>query len=253
MIYRLNNPQNAAHLFSGWNETMILSCLDGTMGEIYADDEQISGSAMAVLGDFCFFAGAPKAALILHRLDAGKAFQIMTPQNDKWAELIKDCCGPQAKETVRYATKKEKDVFDRATLTAAVNSLNGGFRLCMINEALYDVCLENPWSRDLVANYKDYCTYQRLGLGAVILKDGVLISGASSYSSYQGGIEIQIDTRADYRRRGLAYICGARLILACLDKGLYPSWDAQNLRSVSLCEKLGYHLDHAYTAFEVTV
>lgn len=44
----------------------------------------------------------------------------------------------------------------------------------------------------------------------------------------------------------------AVLILRCLDEGLYPSWDAQNMNSVHLAEKLGYEFDHEYTAYEVT-
>jgi len=75
---------------------------------------------------------------------------------------------------------------------------------------------------------------------------------ASSYSSYKGGIEIQIDTREDCRRKGLATVCGARLILECLSRDLYPSWDAQNQWSVSLAGKLGYRFDHAYIAYEVS-
>ena len=77
-----------------------------------------------------------------------------------------------------------------------------------------------------------------------------LVAGASSYSSYRGGIEVEIDTREDQRRRGLAYVCGARLILECCSRSLYPSWDAHNLWSVALAEKLGYHFDHSYTAYE---
>ena len=32
-IYKLNNPQDAAALFTGWQETMIDSCLQSIMGE----------------------------------------------------------------------------------------------------------------------------------------------------------------------------------------------------------------------------
>lgn len=32
---------------------------------------------------------------------------------------------------------------------------------------------------------------------------------------------------------------------------LYPSWDAQNMNSVRLAEKLGYEFDHEYVAYEV--
>ena len=71
-------------------------------------------------------------------------------------------------------------------------------------------------------------------------------AGASSYAVWDGGIEIQIDTRPDLRRRGLALSCGARLILTCLDQGLLPSWDAHDRRSAALAEKLGYRLDRPY-------
>lgn len=79
----------------------------------------------------------------------------------------------------------------------------------------------------------------------------LLIAGASSYSRYDKGIEIEIDTREDHRRKGLAYVCGAKLILECLEEGLYPSWDAQNKWSVALAEKLGYHFSHEYVAYEI--
>ena len=84
-----------------------------------------------------------------------------------------------------------------------------------------------------------------------VLKDGELVAGASSYSTYDKGIEIEIDTREDHRRKGLAYVCGAKLILECLEEGLYPSWDAQNKWSVALAEKLGYHFSHEYVAYEI--
>ncbi len=69
--------------------------------------------------------------------------------------------------------------------------------------------------------------------------------------SYELKVIIEIDTRDDHRRKGLAYACGARLILECLEKGLYPSWDAQNKWSVALAQKLGYHFSHEYIAYEV--
>ena len=77
------------------------------------------------------------------------------------------------------------------------------------------------------------------------------MAGASSYSRYKDGIEIQIDTREEHRRRGLAFACGAKLILECLERNLYPSWDAQNMWSAGLAEKLGYRYSHTYTAYEI--
>ena len=90
-----------------------------------------------------------------------------------------------------------------------------------------------------------------MGIGVVMLKDRQLVSGASSYTTYENGIEIQVDTKEEYRRKGLAEICSAKLILMCLERGIYPSWDAQNKSSFALAEKLGYHCSHTYTAYEV--
>lgn len=83
------------------------------------------------------------------------------------------------------------------------------------------------------------------------LHSGELVSGASSYTVYRYGIEIEIDTSVDYRRKGLASACGAKLILECINRNFYPSWDAQNKWSVALAEKLGYHFDKEYVAYEV--
>lgn len=72
------------------------------------------------------------------------------------------------------------------------------------------MCKEEAWSADLVSQFPDYDDFCRLGIGVVICKDHTLVSGASSYSRYQEGIEIEIDTKEEYRRKGLAYICGAK-------------------------------------------
>lgn len=45
--------------------------------------------------------------------------------------------------------------------------------------------------------------------------------------------------------------CGAKLILECINRNIYPSWDAQNKGSVELAEKLGYHFDKEYIAYEI--
>lgn len=269
MVYELKDTEKAAPLFEGWQESMIWSCLQKVMGKIYTDSPEHPASAMALVADFCFFAGKPDAELVRYwsglcmadaacdkteqrtHNDSAVCRIIMVPRSRAWGELIESCYKDNAKRSVRYAIKKELDIFDREKLQAAVSALPEGFSLKMIDETLYLQCLEDPWCRDWVSNYADYAMYQKYGLGAAILKDGELVSGASSYTSYRGGIEIQIDTREAYRRKGLAFTCGAKLILECLERGWYPSWDAQNLWSVALAEKLGYHFEHKYTAYEV--
>lgn len=250
MVFELKRPEKAAALYEGWNETIIWSCLQNVMGKVYADSIENPSAAMAVLGDFCFFAGTPDKEFIMYRAAwSEREFMIMVPQSEEWSEMIEECYGEKAKRVSRYAIKKEPGVFDEAGLRMAVKNLSGEYEMKMIDRDLFYKCRGITWCRDLVGQYDDYEMYQRLGLGVMILKNGDPVSGASSYASYSGGIEI--DTREDYRRKGLAFACGAKLILECLERGWYPSWDAQNIGSVKLAEKLGYHYDYAYPVYEI--
>lgn len=242
--------ENIKDIFGNWSETLIWSCLQGVMGETYTNAS--GNAAMAILGDFAFYAGKTSEELIRFKPESCKQdFIIMVPQNDEWADLIEKCYKDKAKKVTRYAIKKEKDIFDISKLKQAIMELPEDCELKLIKEYEYALCRNNRWANDLVSQFKDYDTYKTLGLGVVVLKDGELVAGASSYSRYNEGIEIEIDTREDHRRKGLAYACGAKLILECLERGLYPSWDAQNKWSVALAEKLGYHFSHEYAAYEI--
>ena len=249
--YQKRLKANIKEMFKNWNETLIWSCLQGIMGEIHTNSTE--DAAMAILGDFVFYAGNPSEELVrLKPENCKQDFIIMVPQNVAWAELIERCYGDKAKKVTRYAIKKEKDIFDICKLEQVILNIPESYELKMIEEPEYNMCRNNGWANDLVSQYKDYNMYKNLGMGIAVLKDGELVAGASSYSTYDEGIEIEIDTREDQRRKGLAYACGAKLILECLKKDLYPSWDAQNKWSVALAEKLGYHFSHEYTAYEIT-
>ncbi|MGB4659089.1 MAG: GNAT family N-acetyltransferase, partial [Mobilitalea sp.] len=196
MVVKIDNTKKAEPLFCDWQESLIWSCLQNIMGSIYVDNLEKPLSAMAVLGDFCLFAGLPNKELVLYKPEECiHNFIIMVPQNDKWAELIVNGYGDKASKVKRYAMKKEQNVFDKEKLQKVVHSLSTEYSLKMIEEDIFNQCRSNDWSRDLVSQYKDYEMYQRLGIGAVVLKDGIPVSGASAYSRYQEGIEIEIDTK----------------------------------------------------------
>lgn len=231
-------------LFDGWEETMITTCLQGHMGGILTDEEENPKSAQAYVGDFCFFVGRPNEELVTQ----AKA-DILVSQSPAWETMIEKIWGNRVFSAKRYAIKKEGDVFNRAKLNQFVDAIAPDYELKSIDKEIYACCMAEDWSRDLCAQFKDYKDYKNRGIGIAALKDGIPAAGASSYTIYSGGIEIEIDTQEAHRRKGLATACGAALILACLEKGIYPSWDAHDLRSVALAEKLGYHRDKEYTVY----
>ncbi len=246
MIHELTETSKAAALFAGWPETMITSCLQGVMGRVFVTDTEDPRSALAFAGCFAFCAGEPDRELIDGR-PAGTA--IMVPRDEAWAALIEVCC-PNARRVTRYAIRKDTR-FDEAALKRMAGAVPDGCVLRRIDAELYDRCLEDPVTRDFVSSFADRQQFLELGRGVVLMKDGKIVSGASSYSRYREGIEIEVDTVPKERRKGLAATVCAALILHCLEEGLYPSWDAQNMASVHLAEKLGYVFSHEYTAFEV--
>lgn len=247
MVYEIKDTSKVKDLFEGWQETMIYSCLQNVMGKIYVTDLERPKSALAFVGCFGFFAGEPDRELVRNKPDG---FVIMVPQKEAWAALIEECF-PSAKRVTRYAIKKNTK-FDIETLQREIGKLPTEYEIKQIDSAIYDKCLENPVTADFVSSFENKEQYLKIGRGMVIVKDGEIVAGASSYTRYNEGIEIEVDTVESERRKHLATIVCSALILKCLEEGLYPSWDAQNRNSVHLAEKLGYEFDYEYTAYEVT-
>ena len=221
-------------LFAGWDEPMIRACLQGHMGTWAADGLENPRSAAITVGDFCFLAGRPSPAMA-----AQAAAYILVPRTADWRPVIETVWGDRVLPHTRYATRRDVHRFDRAALTALA-APPAGFTLAPIDLDAYALLGQAAWSRDLRGLFRDGADFCRRGLGVVVRHGGEIVSGASSYAIFNGGIEIEIDTHPDFRQRGLATACGAALVLACLEQGLCPSWDAHTAISLHLAEKLGY-------------
>ena len=111
-----------ASLFGNWPETIIWSCLEGTMGQVYVDDSQSPQSALALYGRqsfFVFLAGQPHRDL--PKICEGKDM-ILVPQNQNWSDLIEGTYGDGIRSFTRYATKKDTE-FDLGHLQKLVDDL----------------------------------------------------------------------------------------------------------------------------------
>lgn len=242
------STEKAATLFNGWNEALIWSGLQGQMGRVVTNNNANPTSAMIDIGDICFLAGEPDSSLF----DSIMGFKLLVPKDKSWELLIESYYDKRVNKFLRYAIKKEPDVFDKEKLAAYIKALDSCYKIKLFDEEIFQMARNEEWSADLCSQFKDYADYQERAIGVAILHQGELVSGASPYAVYKGGIEIQIDTKLEYRQKGLAAACGAKLIIECLNRELYPSWDAHDMRSVSLAEKLGYHMDHSYVAYELS-
>ena len=173
---------------------------------------------------------------------------LWVPCQKPWIQPLLACWHAGVTMHMRYAMQPPS-AFDCTRLAAFVANCPLGYTCVPMDIALTRQALSMSWSEDLCGNFADADAFVRCGLGAGVLYHGQLVSGATSYSIYHGGIEIEIDTHPNHRQRGLARACGAALILSCLARGLTPCWDAANLASVQLARQLGYRFLYSYPAF----
>lgn len=248
--------KSAAPLFANWQETLIWSALEGRMGGVYVLAQAgRPAAALCACADFVFLSGTDvgEARRLLEawkRMNGG-GFAILAVRPKKLEQLAEEAFGAEARRTRRYAFEKSNGGFDRERLQALAGQLPEGVSLRPFDGALYKLAMRLPWARDFCGQFRNERDFLTRGLGVAALKDGELVGGASSYTVYSGGVEIQVETRRDMYRQGIATACCAKLILQCLARGWHPSWDAANAASAGLAKKLGYRESGSYTAWEL--
>ena len=222
------------------SSTLLDACLQGHMGEAWADSMQRPRSALVQIGDFVFLGGRPDAWLLEQISKPDR--QWIVQGNEAWRKLLREMPG-RVEPIRRWKVELPKN-FDLNRLRQWAQNAE----IHPIDQDMYDECLRQEWRRDWVSLFNSWEDYHKRGLGFVLAQNGEVVSGASSYAVYDGGIEIQVDTRKDYQGRGFAKKVCARLILECLERGLQPSWDAASVTSCALAKGLGYHVRDAYEA-----
>jgi len=250
-MIRLTDYTLAVPFFAGRHDTLIRSCLEGFQGSIWADNAENPQTLVMISCDFTFFAGIPTPKVFSEFPWAETdGYTIFTPPDAEWEALI-TAAYPAVKPWERFAICYEPEKLDKTRLEACVRALPEGFTLRQIDEELYRETFRQEWSRDFCSHFTDFAEFDRLACGFCILHDGKIVSGCSAYARYSDGIELEVDTDPAYFRRGLARACAAAMMLECLKRGLYPSWDASGMISVQLAESLGYHRAEAYRCYWV--
>lgn len=91
------------------------------------------------------------------------------------------------------------------------------------------------------------------GIGFCARIEGRIISHAVSLMQCREGIHIGIETHPNFRNKGFATAIGAKLLVHCIERGIYPYWSAseENATSIHLAEKLGYVRDGMYEVIDV--
>jgi GNAT superfamily N-acetyltransferase len=254
LIYKadLNLRKKLITMFEGMKNEIVQSYLQGHMGSAWVDDPSNPTAAQIIVGVFIFYAGDANAKASEELLRNLLEDSLVIVNAEEWKKRIeavhKDSI---TKKIQRYAFEKNTAHLNRKHIGSFLSLLPQGYELRKIDSNIaYNPSLQEL-SEDITSQFESIDHYISKGIGYCIFYNGQIVSVASSYCVYDDGIEVEVDTHPNHRRKGLATVVTSALILDCLDRGKYPNWDAANLNSVELAKKLGYVVEEAYDTYRI--
>ncbi|MBE5106778.1 GNAT family N-acetyltransferase [Bacillus thuringiensis] len=253
MIYEANihTRKKLVSMFEGFNNVVLFSYLQGYMGTAWVNDLENPTVAQITVGIFTFYAGDSNAKETEELLCNIPDRILVIVNSDEWKQRLETFNDRKIDKFLRYKFKRNPEVFDRTKLQSFISLLPREYELRKIDEHIANNPALHKVSEDFTRQFKSIDDYVNRGIGYSVLYNGEVVCGASSYSIYDEGIEIEVATDPNHRRKGLATVVSAALILDCLEKEIYPNWDAANNTSAKLAEKLGYVFDKVYDTYFV--
>jgi GNAT superfamily N-acetyltransferase len=157
-----------------------------------------------------------------------------------WRKRLLSFSDFNPEEIIRHGIAQKDYVFDCEKLEAFVKKISNGYSIKAFDEELYNSSLNEEWAEEFCDTFSSYEEYRGRGFGYGVIKDGVLVAGASTMTVYNEGFEVQVATKELFRGQGLALAASAALLLEGQRRGLRACWDADNEASLHIALKLGY-------------
>ena len=241
-IFKYTDLDKIKPLFNDIRFYMGKSVLDGVMGEAYVDNILSPNIAFLVVRSYCFISGKLNKEKLKCIIDENFNNYTLIP-SDNLKKEIENIYQNNIIKSQRYSIKKDV-IFDKTKLKSMINNLTKDFRLVKITKELVDKIKKE----EFICITDDY---ENNGIGYCCMYNNEIIGVASSNIFYKDGIEVNIKVKDKYRRKGIASAMASSLILECLKKHKKISWDAYNMSSVFLAQKLGFEFDSAYDIYEL--
>lgn len=246
MLEKVENKdlEKLRYLFKDIRFHMGNSVLEGNMGEAYADNVLDPKFAILIVRKYCFMSGNIEKEE-LEKLIDNKLKQYIIIPSDNLKEMIEETFKDSINKLERYSIKKNP-IFDKQKLQEYIDKAPKEYPIQQIDKKLAERIREEEFI--LITD-----DYEKNGVGYCCIYNDEIIGAASSNIFYKDGIEVNVKVKEDYRRKGLATALAASLILKCLEENKTISWDAANLFSVGLAEKLGFKYDSTYNIYKFNV
>ncbi|MGE6363780.1 GNAT family N-acetyltransferase [Bacillus paramycoides] len=255
MIYEADNNvrEKLVSMFENIDSTIVLSYLQGHMGNAWVDNLENPTVAQITVGIFVFYAGDPNAEEAEELLYNLPDFTLAIVDSDEWKHRIETVHKGSIEKIQRFRFSKNPEDLDRVHIQKLQSTLPKEYEIKKIDKDIAKASSFHELSEDFISQFDSIDDFIDRGVGYAILHKGQVVSAATSFSIYDVGIEIEIASHPNHRRKGLATIVASVLILDCLDRGKYPSWDGANSESVKLAKKLGYTFKESYDTYFIDI
>lgn len=215
------------------------------MGKYWLNDAERPTYGVLSCGDFVICAGTCGMLandMLEDALRCNKAKELILYGDAAWLTLIDSRYQVSCEQRWAFVPDDQPKEDHLRKLMAEKSTL----RYIAIEHEWISWCRERAWAHDFVSCYDGDECYAAEGMGVLAVADGVVVSGASSYVSYPGGIEIQVQTCDGYERHGYARMAATALILQAHSRGMIATWDAANAASAHIAQQLGYQMIGCY-------
>lgn len=220
--------------------------LEDQMGAAYVDVLENPSVYMIRIGPFHYFAGEAKSSGGLQMVKDFQPYNLFMSASEEWAEVFKQEYGERFIKIERYSFSSEKISIEALKKLCEASIFAKDVK--RMDAALVERVSGQEHFID-VSDFESAADFEERGIGFYVEKDGKIIGAAYSSLVCSTSIEVSLFVEEEYRRQGIATVLSANLVYWCLEHGMDAHWDAANLESCNLAEKLGYVSVGSYQAY----
>ena len=245
-----NENNNIRHLFKdiplGWDVIFNASL---EYGFVLADNAEQPNVALSFLSGCILYGGDANHSLARDLVRSMEVQPGILSYPENWAALIKDEYKEKAKLETRYYLPF--DSLDKERLLSIDLSTNNGYRIERINEQLAEKLKDEIGEEYQIYHYLSLRDFAEKGCGFCITNGNEICSAAAAFLRSGNKIQVQVNTKQQYRHQRMATKTSACMLRYCLENGITADWDAANTHSRDLAYKLGYTKCISYEVISV--
>jgi RimJ/RimL family protein N-acetyltransferase len=229
-------------------KSLIFPCMKKGLGSIIVDNPDSPSVAMYSTPLMVFVAGDANSPTAKEMVMSVQPYVLFMTYDKNWKILLEREWGDKLVTDVR--THMDHSTLDIHHLRELKSGLKQEYALKKLDLAAA-VQIKNDYSIPIRLYFGSIKSLVEKGIGFCVMQGDKVASIAYTSFPFIDEFEIQVFTEEslEYRRKGLATIASAALLVYALERGLTPHWDAANENSIKLALKLGYSNPKTWEAY----